>query len=145
MKLCCNSKDILKSSHLKATEKRLKLLNLILTRASSFSAGQLFDDIQHILAIDLATIYRILQIFEEKNIIRKVVEKNGVQYYESACEHQPEHSHFICESCDQIICLKDLKENEQDFIKKLDIPYDVSRITLFVKGICNKCKESDEQ
>lgn len=142
MNYCCNAKDILKSVKLRITSQRIELLQIILTKTASFYAGQIFEEIRQIISIDLATVYRILHIFAEKKIIRKVIEIDGIQFYESACEHQPDHNHFICECCKQIICLKDLKQIDSEIINQVSLPYKINRINFFLRGICDHCQES---
>ena len=82
-----------KNKHLKKTEYKIALL---LEKNSLLSAREL----QNLLKIDKATIYRNIKNLLKKNIIREIKNSNGVSFYELSCKvHFPIHPHFECNLC----------------------------------------------
>jgi Fe2+ or Zn2+ uptake regulation protein len=137
---CCNAKELLHSKKMRITKKRVFMLESILKKRSSFHAGEIFSDIKDEIEIDQATVYRILNSLQQNDLIQKILEFDGIAYFESSCMHFQTHSHFICQNCKEIQCLRELSEEEIKTIKKIGHPFDVEKINLVLRGKCKKCK-----
>ncbi|MGS2727139.1 Fur family transcriptional regulator [Psychroserpens sp. BH13MA-6] len=91
------------------------------------------------IAINRATIYRILNRFCEDEIVHKIVAEDGKQYFAicKKCEHPQEgmshHFHFRCLSCDTVECLQIPVE--------YSVPngYEVQNANCILTGICDDC------
>lgn len=95
--------------------------------------------------IDRVTLYRILNVFEEKGIIHKVFDLNGTANYAvciSDCQenhHHDEHLHFNCTECKNVYCLNELN------LPRLTLPagFEAQAFTLYASGLCPKCSKKN--
>jgi len=92
------------------------------------------------VAIDRATIYRILNRFSEDGLVHKIVAEDGKQYF-AVCMNCDDHSftnnhfHFRCTSCQTLECLPEAVH--------FSVPngYNVENVNCVLTGICNECSE----
>ncbi|MBK0379131.1 Fur family transcriptional regulator [Mucilaginibacter segetis] len=132
--------DMLKKHHLKKTAPRLRVLSMMYSKTTATSQPDL-ENVMH--DIDRVTLYRILNIFEEKGIIHKVFDLNGTANYavcSSGCQenhHHDEHLHFNCTRCKNVYCINDL------YLPGLTLPegFKAESFTLYANGICPKCEK----
>lgn len=98
------------------------------------------SDIHKKLSVDLATIYRNLKVLKTKGIIREIVNRDGISFYEVNCEiHNPIHPHFECKECGNIFCLNELTKIDKESILKYANGNFVENINLKFIGICKEC------
>ncbi len=130
-----NCKNI---ENLKKTELKIALL---LEERHLLSAKEL----QNILEVDKATIYRNIKHLLKKQTIREVKNSEGIGYYELNCKiHNPIHPHFECRICKRIFCLKPF--NAEDILSLSNYSeYDIEEIEVKFKGICDECKKMDNE
>ncbi len=91
-------------------------------------------------AIDRATVYRILNRFQEDGMTHKVVGPDGKQYFalcsgcdKTAIEHSHNHLHFQCEKCHKVECLP------QHYKITLPQGYEAHNYNAFITGTCGNC------
>ncbi|QCT93874.1 ferric uptake regulation protein [Caminibacter mediatlanticus TB-2] len=121
-----------------------KLLNL---RKTEFLIAKLLSknimnakELQEILKVDKATIYRNLKNLIKKEVIREIKNNDGTSFYEIACNiHNPIHPHFECIICKKMYCLKPLSAEDTLNLSKYS-NFEISQIEIKFSGICNKCK-----
>jgi len=132
----CTVASLLEGRSIKLTKQRKVVLESILKRNEPFCASDLYESIEY--NIDLATIYRNLEMFSTEGILRRVANENDRQYYELACIHNPPHPHFLCSRCGKIYCLKNISTLKK--IKKI-LPdgFSTEQTLLQFKGLCPKC------
>lgn len=133
----CNAGELLKANKLKRTNQRLLVLEEIMNLESNFSVNTLADRLTN--RMDLVTIYRILDAFVEKSIIRETVTVNNMKFYEMSCVHNPVHAHFICTKCHKIVCIKKVEEDEIKRLEKYASEYTVENVCLTFTGLCKNC------
>jgi len=136
----CDSNTLLKSRKIKITAQRLEILNLIIQNNHPFTANELHYKIKTESGIDLATVYRFINLLVKSRIIREVANSGGFQYYELACEHHPLHPHFICENCKNISCLKNFNPLDAVNLGAYTGSNSVRSISLNFTGVCGKCQ-----
>ena len=89
--------------------------------------------------IDRVTIYRILQGFCDEGKVHKIIDQDGKTCYAlchhcTAENHNDEHPHFHCITCDRITCI------EKPVIRQILPPgYNAVTTDLFISGYCQKC------
>ena len=90
------------------------------------------------IAINRATIYRILNRFCDDGTLHRIVADDGKQYFAFCvkCDDKklPEqHFHFRCTNCETIECLPSAVH--------FSIPkgYDVEHVNCILTGLCNEC------
>lgn len=131
---------LLDQHHLKKTAPRLKVLLMMADKETATSQ----PDLENLMNdVDRVTLYRILNVFEEKGIIHKVFDLNGTANYAictSNCQehmHHDEHLHFNCTLCNNVYCLNDLS------LPAFDLPpgFKVDGFTLYASGLCPDCNK----
>ena len=136
--------ELLKKKGLRITKQRLAILSLLEKSTRPLAAGKIFAALKKEFPdIRLSTVYRNLNEFEEKKMLRKfnLDFKKNKSYFEllTAREH---HHHLICVSCEEIIPLG----CPADYMSKLkeETGYDILEHKLKVYGICNKCQKAED-
>lgn len=129
---------ILRNFDLKSTPARLTILSYL----SEQQAPQAVEDIiSHIAsehkAVDRVTVYRILETFFQKGLIKRLELGEGKYRYELAGE---DHHHLICESCGAIEDISDcnISELEKEIVHKKK--FLVKRHSLEFFGVCRSCQ-----
>lgn len=92
---------------------------------------------------DRTTLYRTIKTFEEKDIVHQIDDGTGITKYalyekENNYDIKNDlHLHFHCNNCSETICLTDHK------IPQIKVPdgFVSEKVSLVVKGICDKCNE----
>ena len=133
-----NYKHLLEISELRTTPARLAVLGFLNENPNPLSADVIFDHlkIEHNQA-DRATIYRILETFFQKGLIKRLELGEGKYRYELAGE---DHHHLICESCGAIEDISDcsISELEKEIAHKKK--FLVKRHSLEFFGVCSTCQ-----
>lgn len=122
-------RNILKNKKVKATNQRVRILEYIYKKKKLTIKDLIFkfED------IDQSTIYRILAIFENKNIIIKVIIENKI-YYKI---NNDDHKHFIeCINCHQKLELKECPYNN------INLHGFIINKEENIKGICKNCQNN---
>lgn len=132
-------KEILKTKGIKITNGRIEILNILKNSENSLSAEkvyQIFRDNK--IDINLSTIYRTLELFEEKCIIERLTLGDGVFSYKLK---KKTHRHYLeCDVCHkevEIPCpmsqIEEIVQNETGFT--------LTEHDLVMRGICKDCKK----
>jgi Fur family ferric uptake transcriptional regulator len=135
---------LLDHHHLKKTGPRLRVLSMMSSKKTATSQ----PDLESLMNdVDRVTLYRILNVFEEKGIIHKVFDLNGTANYAictSNCQehlHHDEHLHFNCTLCNNVYCLNEL--NLPAF--SLPAGFKAEGFTLYATGLCPKCSKKENK
>ena len=91
-------------------------------------------------AINLATVYRTLELLKELRIVSAIDVGEGCVHYELSGA-QPHH-HLVCESCGQTIELDTelLTPLESELCRRYKFQMNLDHLALF--GLCPKCQKS---
>lgn len=134
-------KALLKSKEIKVTSKRLSLMELMESFKKPFSAQDLYNLITDEVDIDLATVYRFLNLLHEKKIIRVVLSHENNQYYEIISDEKPLHPHFQCTHCGNIQCLSPISLEDSLPLLKIAGSFQITDVSIILKGCCENCNE----
>ena len=133
----CDLKGHLLLNKIRATKNRILVLELIQKYHKPISVFNLHQKIMGSRKIDLVTVYRILDLFKEKQIVREIFDQNGTQYFELACDHNPIHAHTICNRCKKMECLDNIN---LDMFSQMDIKrFHIQDLTVSIRGLCQEC------
>ena len=85
------------------------------------------------------TIFRILKKLIQKNEISEIISKHGEKYYEFKSHT---HDHFICNTCNKIICLDQKETLPTMRLKKISKTkkFKIESHQLNVYGVCDLCE-----
>jgi len=133
--------NILRTHKLKVTQPRLTVLEKIFSKDTATSQPDLEKSVGDY--IDRVTLYRVLNVFEEKGIIHKIFDLHGTATYarcSTQCtthQHHDEHVHFTCSVCNSVYCLQEIK------LPEITIPsgFTIDQVAVNAIGVCDKCKK----
>jgi Fe2+ or Zn2+ uptake regulation protein len=115
---------------IRLTNKRKQILKTLQKHEGVFSANDLHKKLPE---IDLATIYRNLDLFTKEDMIKKVHLGSEEAQYEY--QENPHH-HAVCSECNKVI---HFKTSDEKIKKILGIKnFEIDEIELIVKGKCKK-------
>ena len=133
------SAEILQSHGLKKTGIRIKVIEMLDKMPYAVSQPELESHLSD--EADRVTIYRTLNTLEEKGIVHKVIDREGLSRFamcSSGCsehKHHDEHLHFQCTSCSNIYCLSIPVEAQFN----LPQGFEIHQMRIYVDGICKTC------
>ena len=144
MKLPMDIQSILSSKKLRKTAPRKLILDALIDSDHALSSPdmeELFQD------MDRVTIYRTLKTFEEKGIVHKIMDDQGVMNYalcEDGCTthtHHDDHIHFECTQCHKTYCLTDRID-----VGQLALPdgFEARELAFKIKGLCDQCTRMEK-
>lgn len=132
-------KQLLASTQLKNTPARLAVLSFLDNTKAPLDADSIFAHLrQEHDEADRATIYRILETFVVKGLLKRLEFGEGKYRYELAND---DHHHLVCERCGAIEDISDcnISELESDIKQKKD--FLVKRHQLEFFGVCLQCQK----
>lgn len=132
-------KTELREVSLRATPARIAVLRLLEMSELPIDVSIIRKhlDNKHII-VDPATVFRIVNIFMEKGLVRQISFNEGKFRYELA--NMPDHHHLLCNSCGRVEDFSDcnISALEQDIKAKKG--FLVSSHALEFYGTCRLCK-----
>lgn len=132
-------KSMIKSHGMSYTKPRRAILEVLLKEHGPFSADEIHQRLPDKLC-DLATVFRTLKQFREKNLVIPVKFDEDFTRYEFNDPHH-HHHHVVCTQCQKMTTLEDcFLELFEKKLKKLGYQ-DISH-TLEFFGVCPKCSKA---
>jgi Fe2+ or Zn2+ uptake regulation protein len=116
----------------KLTKKRQSILDALQSKKDALSAAEVHALVPE---LDLATIYRNLELFTKEKLIKKL--QLGTQEARFEYQHEPHH-HAICTECERVIHFTAPDEEIKKLLGVADFAVDELEVT--VRGICNHTK-----
>jgi len=93
------------------------------------------------LQMDKSSIFRVLTLFLEHDVVHTFTDGRGVLNYElcgsnGKCRHTDQHLHFYCEACKRSFCLDDVP------LPDIELPqgYYPHSVSFVIKGECPACR-----
>ncbi|KIC91005.1 Fur family transcriptional regulator [Flavihumibacter sp. ZG627] len=132
--------NILKRNQLSVTGSRQRILELFFGQQGALAHGDIEKRTGE--KFDRVTVYRTLQVFLNKGIIHTIpTTDNSIRYAlcKDECEeghHHDNHVHFVCEKCENTVCLDEVT------IPEISLPkgYETRQVEVIVSGVCKKCE-----
>lgn len=129
--------NILTGKDIKPTANRILVLKELMRNTHPINLA----DLEIALSpMDKGSIFRVLQLFSEKEIIHVIEDGSRSLKYEvcHAEDHHTatdQHPHFYCEKCGALYCLDNI------VLPDIRLPEDfrIKSINMMIKGICPKC------
>ena len=134
-----NTIEILKKHSIKVTKPRMAIYDLLEKEHTGIGADYIYSTLlKENHSINLSTVYRTLELFEEKNLIQKY-DLGEKKYNFSLIRHG--HHHIVeCDSCHKVINLDCPMKQIEDLITK-ETGFHLTEHHLELKGICKDCLE----
>ncbi len=129
----------LKSRGLRATSQRQLVMQALQRRHGHVSAEEIYHEISRFHPkVDLATVYRTLELLCEKGIVAKGINPGDAQHrFELLGEHP--HYHLVCKKCESTI------EVEDDVIERFRAEarqrygFEIAPGHFLAQGFCQHC------
>lgn len=131
--------EIFKRYGLKATRRRAAVYELLAKADKPLDVQEINDSLElHAIRINRTTIYRILSVFFQNNLVSQVELSEGKFRYELA--GSTHHHHLVCLKCDRIqeIDSCNLTSLEETIRHKLSFTVKTHKLEFF--GICGSCQ-----
>jgi len=129
----------IKSAGLKNTKAREGLINIFKNSKKPIDVSESLNLLKKrgILA-DQTTIYRSLNAFSNKGLVRAIHFNDGVVRYELS--DRPEHHHVVCTKCGKIEDILDCSVEKIENMIEAKKGYEIKSHSLEFFGICPECK-----
>lgn len=131
----------LKKAGLKVTLPRIKILEILqLPKNQHISAEDLYKILlDHGEEIGLATVYRVLNQFDDAGIVTRHHFDSGKSVFELASKEH--HDHLVCLNCGKVIEFNDeiIEQRQHDIAKKHGIELTNHSLYLYGKPVDGEC------
>jgi len=131
-------KKQLGNNKLKTTKARLAVLEILEAVGKPLDVSEIESELTNqSVTADNATVYRILDIFVDKNLVQRIEFQEGKFRYEISGR---KHHHLICENCGKIKDVNDcpVVDLEASIAKKHK--FVIKRHALEFFGLCEDCQ-----
>lgn len=134
-----NIKELLKAKNLRVTKQRKQILQILEVENNPISAEEIYNKLKDLSNMDLSTIYRNLNILEDKNILLKTTNIDGISYYQL---NNDQHKHFVtCNICHKKFLIENCPIHElEDSIEK-ETGFKITGHNFEFTGICPACQK----
>jgi Fur family peroxide stress response transcriptional regulator len=130
---------VLKERDIRPTQQRLEVYQTLLKDGKHLTADEIHGQVKaRMPAVSLATVYTILDLFKQKNVINEI----RIQYDKSCYEARIDpHHHFFCRQCKSI---SDLSVIPCKALEDCTIDGNViEELQGYFYGVCRNCLAKD--
>lgn len=137
-----NNIENLKSTGLKATLPRLKILEIFQTTKQRHMTA---EDVFRVLIeersdIGLATVYRVLTQFEQAGLLRRSNFESGKAIYE--LDEGSHHDHLVCVSCGKVEEFFDPEIEKRQQMVAENLGWNIVEHSMSMYGRCAECSQN---
>lgn len=130
--------EILKEKNIKVTKGRIEIFNILKNSETSLSAEKIHQIYRcNDININLSTVYRTLELFEEKELIEKITLNDGVFSYK--LKGKTHRHHLECDICHKEVEIPCPMLQIQEMVQN-STGFTLTDHDLVMKGICKDCK-----
>ncbi len=137
-------REFLKNKGMRYTPERETIIKEIFDTHDHFDVDSLYISMrQKDIRVSKASIYRLIPLLIEANLIEAVFFEGGQMYYEHIYGHE-HHCHLRCINCGRIQEFADprLRDIEQELADRFS--YQIIRHKLEVTGLCPECRNRQD-
>ena len=137
-------REFLREKGMRYTPEREIIIKEIFATHDHFDVDSLYISIRSKKGrVSKASIYRLIPLLIEANLIEEVFFDGGQMYYEHIYGHE-HHCHLRCVKCRRIQEFSDqrMKDLEHDLSKRFN--YQILRHKLEVMGLCSECRDKEK-
>ncbi len=122
------------------TKQRRVVYETIKNTYSHPTADWVFDQVRHTLPkVSLGTVYRNLGVLKEEGLVQEIYGNDRRAHYDA--DVSP-HAHLICDSCDQITDVRNVKNIDWRTLKDL-VGCEVADQKVIFTGRCAGCLQQE--
>ena len=124
---------------IRVTAGRISILNIIEASEKGLSAENIYDECKkQNNNLNLSTVYRTLELLEEKDVIKKISIDGPSLYILKREKHKHILECDVCHKCVEIPC--PMEEIEEAI--KAKVGFSLTQHKLELNGICDQCKKN---
>jgi Fur family transcriptional regulator, ferric uptake regulator len=133
---------ILKSINLNVTDVRRLVLLQLMEPGVALTQKEIEEALEQELGqVDRVTLYRTIRILLEKEVIHQItIDAQTVKYKLAGNNRKNDHPHFHCSLCDNLVCMPQIKIDEQ----MLPGGYLMQSSNLLIEGVCAICNKEEK-
>ncbi|MCP3892109.1 MAG: transcriptional repressor [Desulfobulbaceae bacterium] len=136
----CNYQKLLEQAGIDATANRIQILEAIGSNNYPLTAADVFKIVHRVQSINRVTVYRILDLLVENDLVERLRIGSRAAYYGLAPnENHAAHPHFYCIECGHVDCLQAKAINIDADVLKRTFPGEIIKMDVRVEGICKNC------
>ncbi len=136
----CDYPRLLAEAGLRATPRRLAVLDCLGRAGRPLSAGEVHRRVRPRQPLDRVTAYRVLEDLGRAGLVARIeAGPRGRRYHLLNPPRHPAHPHFYCTVCGRLLCL-------EAGVVKLDLarlagefPARVENLSVSLEGVCPQC------
>lgn len=141
----CDYREQLETAGVTPTPNRLRVLEVVGGNNFPLSATDIYETIDRSAHINRVTVYRILDLLVEKQIVARIATGGRAAYYGMAPNAQhPAHPHFYCTQCGRMDCLTPEAVNIDFHAFENTFPGRIDKFEVRIDGICSNCLKKKE-
>lgn len=137
----CDFPQLLARHGLKPTQVRLTVLEILGAAPRAMKAVEILEVLRTRRRVNKVTVYRLLDDFTRRGLLRRLTLEGRGWHFELACEHHPPHPHFHCHLCREIQCLEPVPLTRVWTELQGPVGNRTDHIDIRVQGLCHKCRE----
>lgn len=137
----CDFPQLLSSHGMRLTPVRLAVLEILGAAPRALRALEILKLLRGRRKVNKVTVYRILEDYTRRGLLRRLSLEGRAWHYELACEHHPPHPHFECHTCKEVQCLEAVPFSRMWSELQGPVGNRTDQIDIRVAGLCYKCRE----
>ncbi len=133
-----DSLKVLKDYEIRPTPQRIEVYRILLKRGKHLTADEIYEKVRvRMPAVSLATVYTVLDLFKQKNVINEI----RIQFDKSCFEARIDpHHHFLCKKCKKVF---DLNMRPCKVLEERKIEGNIiEELQGYFYGTCKDCLEN---
>lgn len=136
-------KNQLRAEGVRCTKQRIDILEVLLQQKKPLTAKEIHHKLKDSkIDLRLSTVYRTLNLLEEKEFIKKLNLADDESKFELLVG--PHHHHLVCVNCNEIVPLDcPLKEYEGQL--GAETGYKIQDHSIKFYGVCPDCQEKNSE
>ncbi len=136
--------DRLRTQGYRMTPQRLSVLDIVAGRSGHVGADEVWNRVkmQHPY-VDLATVYRTLQLLKRVGVVTEVVIGNKLHF--ELTDQLNRHHHMVCSHCDAVQTLSPAYLDELSQRLQLEFGFTPDLENFTIGGTCDKCAGVPQQ
>jgi Fur family transcriptional regulator, ferric uptake regulator len=136
----CDYSQLLQDAELAPLTNRLMVLEIVGNSPSPLSPQKIFEIFQRSRNMNKVTLYRILDLLVEKELLHRIsAGDRSFRYGLAPNPNHPHHPHFYCSRCGNMECLAPEAVNVDTRSIQRTFPALIEKVEIRLDGICRRC------
>ncbi|MCU0586933.1 MAG: transcriptional repressor [Syntrophobacteraceae bacterium] len=136
----CDYPELLQHAALAPLPNRVAVLEIVGNSPSPLSTQEIFDIVRRSQRMNRVTLYRILDLLVEKDLVHRIsAGDRSFRYGLAPNANHPRHPHFYCSRCGNMECLAPEAVNVDTRSLERTFPALIQKVEIRLDGVCRSC------